>query len=188
MTSTPADYMPALLARLQHTAPEESFALLYAAAEQHPRDPRPVLLLAAELVHAREIDRAEAAYLVALQRAPDWPIARFQLGLLQFTCARPAAALATWAPLERLAQDDPLRLFKAGIQALLEGRTDEARRLVADGLARNTVNAPLNRDMQLLLERVDELAAASRGAARAAPIDAPSPEGGHLFMNAYRTR
>jgi Flp pilus assembly protein TadD len=185
VTQTPADPFQDVLARLRGASRHEALVLLGDAADQYPRDPRPLLLLAAEFAHGKDLDRAEAAYLGALQRAPDFAIARFQLGLLQLTSGRPAAAQATWAPLDALAADDPLRLFKQGLEALSQDRFAAAREHILQGISRNTANPPLNRDMQKVLDRMTQagvIDARDPGAGRAAV----APEaGGHVLVSNY---
>lgn len=154
MTQPTTDPFKEILSRLQRANRQEAMILLGDAADRYPTDPRPLLLLAAELAHAKQIDKAEAAYIGALQRAPGFAIARFQLGLLQLTSGRPSAAMATWGPLEALDDDDPLRLFKQGLEALAQDRFEDADRLIREGIAKNTTNPPLNSDMQKVLERM----------------------------------
>lgn len=193
MTAQEKDYFPELLRNVQARKGEDLIALLDLAAREHPADPRPLLLLAAEFVHAKRLDQAEAAYLVALQRAPGFAIARFQLGLLLLTSGRPAAAFATWAPLEQLDEKEPLRLFKRGLEAMAHDQFERARQLLLSGIALNKVNPALNRDMQKVLDRLAELAAA--GAPAAAPEKAPapakqseaaSPGEAHVLVSSYR--
>lgn len=176
------DYMPALMQRLQapHLDPQQAIGLLADAAEEHPEDARPLLLLAAEYMELRDLDRAEAAYVAALLRAPAFPIARFQLGLLQFTSGRPVVALTTWAPLAALPDGDPLRLFTAAFECLARNDFGPARTLLLEGIAANTSNPPLNNDMRMLLQRIDEQQASL------APGDAgPAPDGDHFLVSAY---
>lgn len=169
MTTPPPDYFPALLQQLQQADDATARALLEQAASEHPRDPRPLLLMAGGLASSGNYDAAEGAYTLALQRAPDFALARFQLGLLQLTGARPGAAFATWAPLERLPDADPLRLFKRAFEALAADRVDEARDLFAKGIDENKANEPLNRDMRMVIERIEKL--------RSPPGDAPGTPG-----------
>ena len=189
MTDTPRDYMAGLLTRLGQKDGASARALLEQAVQDHPGDPRPLLLLAAELVHEKELDRAEATYIAVLQLAPAYAIARFQLGLLQLTSARPAAAFATWGPLEALADDDPLRLFKQGLEALARDDFEEARRRLVAGMAHDLENPALNRDMQLVLDRI--AGAPSAGAQRgypAAPGSAAdaAADDDHFLVSTYR--
>lgn len=189
MTNTPADYLPELLARLRQVTPERADALLEAAALDHPRDPRPLLLLAARLVEARQVDRAEGMYTLALQRDPGFAPARFQLGLLQLTNGRVVAAGATWAPLEELDAREPLRLFANGMRALVEDRFADARALLVAGIAENQTNAPLNRDMRLVLERIAHLGGTPAAAPEPDAPDASRPGApqapGHFLASLY---
>jgi tetratricopeptide (TPR) repeat protein len=177
-----ADYIADLLQRIATAPPDQAAALLLDAAQMHPDDARPLLLLGAEFAQAREYDRAEAAYLAAVQRAPQFAIARFQLGLLQFTSGRPAVATLTWAPLDELPEGEPLRIFKRGIECLARDAFDEARTLLEQGIAANTSNPALNRDMQMLLQRI----AQQQGSA--VPSEEASEEtGAHFLVSAYKT-
>lgn len=174
------DYLPALVQRLAQSDSAGARGLLERAAQEHPGDARIFLLLAADHMQAQEIDRAEASYIAALQLAPDLAIARFQLGLLQFTSGRPAAALATWALLDLLDPGDPLRLFKSGLQALAQDRFDETRRYLQQGIAANSTNPALNRDMELVLA---EMARRNLGAHE---DGAPAAGGeGHFLVSSY---
>jgi Flp pilus assembly protein TadD len=192
MPDAAPDYLPDLLRRLQILQGDGSAVMqsLEQAALEHPGDARVFLLLGAERMHGKDVDGAEAAYIAALQLAPTFHIARFQLGLLQLTSGRPAAALSTWTPLDQLDDKDPLRLFKTGLEFLAQDRFEEARRWLMQGIAQNQSNPPLNRDMQMVLDRVAHLGAC------AGPVEQgdgmPDPEttapgsGDHFLVSAYR--
>jgi Flp pilus assembly protein TadD len=180
------DYMAGLLSQLEHSDGASARRLLEEAARAYPQDARPLTLLAAQHVHAGEIDRAEACYIEALQRSPDLAIARFQLGLLQLTSARPAAAQATWAPLDALGDGDPLRLFKTGLELLAQDRFDDARRLLMQGIARNESNPPLNRDMRMVLDRIAQLQSGGARPGREPDPPAPADTDGHFLVSSYR--
>jgi len=148
---------------------------------------------------AKNLDLAEAAYITAVQRAPDLDIARFQLGLLQLTTARSAGALATWGPLDRLPGEHPLRLFKQGLVCLTQDRFVEALPFLREGILRNPGNPPLNMDMQRLIDLLDppkrssELDPASEQASPKTEVgleDQPiAPEvAGHFLLSAYRNQ
>ena len=183
---TAADYMNDLLLRLQRATADEAVDLLLEAADAHPADARPLLLLAAEFAQAREYDRAEAVYVAALQRAPQFTIARFQLGLLQFTSGRPAVATVTWAPLDELPEDDPLRLFKQAFECLKRDDFAGADALLKRGIANNTQNPPLNRDMQMMLERLAAQQQKPAEAPAAPGAEAEAPATAHFLVSAYK--
>jgi tetratricopeptide (TPR) repeat protein len=176
------DYFPDLMSRLAR-APVDALPELLGAIAEHPRDARPWLLLAAEHAGAGRIDDAEAAYISALQLAPRFAIARFQLGLLQLSAGRPAAARATWEPLRQLDQHDPLRLFAQGLEYLAEDNFDAAAHWIRQGMAHNTDNPMLTQDMQKVLDRIRQL-----------PNEADSGDtaeeasGAHFLVSAYGNR
>lgn len=196
------DYLSGLLQQLQQAEAADVEQLLLDAAAAHPTDARPLLLLAAQYAHTQDIDRAEASYIAALQRAPDFAIARFQLGLLQFSSARPAAALATFAPLEQLGNSHPLRLFKNAFECLAQDRLQDARAWLQKGIVNNTDNAPLNQDMQKMIRQIDALQSSSRNDNDNAKNSIPNAEPGtqaeqtsatsateveeHFLVSAYR--
>jgi tetratricopeptide (TPR) repeat protein len=177
------DPLPSVLERLKKADASSALKVLEEAAAEHPSDTRLLLLLAAQLVHAQQLDRAEAVYSLALQLQPDFAIARFQLGLLQLSSGRPAIARLTWGPLEALGAEHPLRLFKTGLEHLSEDRFVEARRCLEEGIARNQENLPLNGDMRKVLERIAAVAPAS---AQSSAQEHGTEE--HVLVSSYRNR
>jgi Flp pilus assembly protein TadD len=176
------DYLTELMERIAppRVAAAEALQLLLRACEAHPNDPRPLALLGGHFMEQRDLDRAEAAYLTALQRAPDFAIARFQLGLMQFTSGRPVVASTTWAALDALGEDHPLALFKRAFEHVAQDDLTQARRLLLEGIARNTANEALNHDMRVVLDRIG-----------GSPEDTQGKEGapqGHFLLSAYQKR
>lgn len=119
-----------------------------------PESALPPFLLAANLAQTREYDRAEGAYIHALQLQPDFAVARFQLGLLQLTSGRPAAAFSTWVPLSLLGDEHPLCLFAAGLIQMAQDRFETAKDLLRRGIERNADNPFLNQDMTMVINRI----------------------------------
>ncbi|UGQ47980.1 hypothetical protein [Massilia endophytica] len=115
----------------------------------------------------------------ALALSPDMPLARFQLGMLLVTSGRMDEARSAWAPLDGLGDGHPLQLFKAGVLHLVSEEFDEAGRCIAAGIAANTVNQALNRDMQRVLERLEQ------GAAPAPQAPVAADAAPHLAVAAY---
>ncbi|SHN17796.1 hypothetical protein SAMN05192549_105177 [Duganella sacchari] len=183
--STDEDYLPALLRDIALLDSEATLVQLHAAAQQHAGDARPLLLLAAEYAQARAYDQAEGAYISALRRDPGLAIARFQLGLLQLSSGRPAAASATWAPLAALPEDNALRRFKTGLEALAEDRFADAAQWLRAGMMVNHSNPMLNTDMQRFLDaiaRIGQTAAVTAETASEAEEDADTS---HFLVSAY---
>jgi tetratricopeptide (TPR) repeat protein len=186
---TEDDYLLPLLRQLPALDSATSLARLQAAADSHPTDPRPLALIAAEYAQAKAYDQAEGAFIAALRRAPDYVPARFQLGLLQLSSGRPAAASATWEPLSELPDDNEYRLFKTGLDCLAQNRFAEAAQWLRSGLAANHSNPALNTDMQRFLVQIDRIESSQSAMPvagddqLAAPEDQATAE--HFLVTAY---
>jgi len=185
------DYFPELLKTMERLDPAAIQQTLLQAANEHSLDPRPLLLIAAQYAQAGQMDAAEASYIAALQRSPGFAIARFQLGLLQFSSGRPAAAFATWAPLNALEENHPLRLFKTGLEFLAEDKFQEAEHWLRRGTECNKENAPLNHDMQLFLTEIGRLQTQEPMRSQATPSKSDAAENvasddKHFLVSAYR--
>jgi tetratricopeptide (TPR) repeat protein len=182
--------LAALLRQVRAVDQAQGLALLRMAVQEQGDDPRPQLLLAGNYAQARQWDNAEAVYADLLQRYPDYPIARFQLGLLQFTSGRAATALVTWRNLDGLAADDPLRLFKTGFTFLARDAFEQAVACFREGMAHNTANPPLNADIALVIERILSVAPnadAARDASGKTASDLPPTEPeSHVLVQGYR--
>lgn len=118
----------------------------------HPADPRLHFLKGSLLAALRHYEAGEAAMAYAVLLAPGYEIARFQLGLLQLSSAKPDAARTTLAPLLDLADDNPLKLFAEGLTLLIGDELAQAIDRLEAGIARNQMNPALNRDMQMLID------------------------------------
>lgn len=108
----------------------------------------PQFLLGAEYAAVGDIGKAEAAFANAVRLAPDFPMARYQLGLLQFSSGRAAVGLLTWHPLLALPESDPLPYFVRGFSALVQDRFEDALAFYEQGLKRNTTNPALSSDIE----------------------------------------
>lgn len=180
------DYLPPLLQDIAMLDSVATLERLNAAADQHPHDARPLLLIAAEYAQAKAYDQAEAAFIGALRRDPDFAVARFQLGLLQLTSGRPAAASATWAPLSELPEDNEFRLFKTGLDALAQDRFAEAAQWLRAGIAANHSNPALNRDMQRFLAEIARIEGSPPDDGGQPDATAEQASGEHFLVSAYR--
>lgn len=95
----------------------------------------------------------------SVELAPEFAIARFQLGFFLLTSGDPAEALSVWGPLALLPKDHYLRMFVAGLTHLIRDEFGETIRHLEAGIAANPENLPLNRDMQLIIDEVRGLEA-----------------------------
>jgi tetratricopeptide (TPR) repeat protein len=132
---------------------------------EYPDDPRLHFLRGSILASIGRPIEAMPALRRAVELAPDFAIARFQLGFFQLTSGEAANALSTWGPLALLPESNYLRMFVAGLTHLIRDEFEEAIAQLRAGIAANEENPPLNRDMQLIVEQTSTLLAGSRSAA-----------------------
>lgn len=93
----------------------------------------------------------------AVELAPDFVLARFQLGFFQLTSGEAADALGTWGPLALLPADHYLRLFVGGLTHLIRDEFADALEQLRAGMAANLENPPLNNDMAMLAGQIEQL-------------------------------
>ncbi|QRY35497.1 hypothetical protein JVX96_29775 (plasmid) [Variovorax sp. PDNC026] len=163
------------------------------ATASKPQDGLPQFLLGAEYAALGEMKQAETAFANATLLAPGFPMARYQLGLLQFSSGRAGVALLTWQPLLELPESDPLPHFVRGFAALAQDHFDEALRYYGQGLERNTSNAALSNDIQKVVSSIHALGVQvqSVGGDRAG-VAAQDPAGGdedasnHVLLANYQ--
>jgi len=129
-------------------------------------------LLGAELAQQGEYEQAVLEMTLAVELQPSLHVARFQLGLLHLTLARPSEALAAWAPLDALPDGSYLKSFKQGLDALIRDDFANCIGSLERGIAANTVNAPLNRDMALIIDKCRAALAQQPAPPKQAPASA----------------
>ncbi len=166
---------------------EAALALFSQAALAEPASGIPYLLMGAEYAALGQIDKAEAAFANAVLLAPGLAIARYQLGLLQFSSARAAIALVTWQPLLELGESSPLPCFVLGFTALAQDDFDTARTCLERGIALNTDNPPLTADIQKVLQRMDAALMTSEAGEEAPPAEHAfdDREESHVLLSNY---
>ncbi|HEU4652723.1 MAG TPA: hypothetical protein VFS47_01990 [Steroidobacteraceae bacterium] len=136
-----------------------------------PRNAELRYLLAAEYAQTGDYDSAVLEFSAAIALNPLLHVARFQLGLLHLTLGQPHHTTAVLAPLESLDDTAFLKHFKRGLESLI--RDDFAASLdsLEKGIELNTTLPPLNKDMRLLIERINgALAEQKQSAAGAEPV------------------
>jgi tetratricopeptide (TPR) repeat protein len=154
--------------------------LLRQAIEADPQDARPHVALAGILAAREQMDEAIAAMKHAVELEPTFDAARFQLGMMQFTCGHVADAQRTWALLDQLEVTHPLRLFKEGMRHLANDRFDACLHALREGVAVCPVPS-LAKEMQRVIDKVNALPAPAIESAR------PPSTGGerHVLLNRY---
>lgn len=165
------------------------------ACRAAPTDGLAAFLLGSEYAAAGDVERAEAALADATRLAPDLSIARYQLGLLQFSSGRAAVALLTWEPLLAAGGAEPLGHFVLGHAALARDDFAEAREHYLRGLASGSTNAALAADIQKIVDRLpiqaDAASAGQHGHAEEslAPQLARNPQHAeHVLLAGYQNQ
>ena len=136
---------------------QDDLEQLRQAALQDPRNGRLRYLLGAEMAQQRDYAGAVLELSAAIALDPFLHAARLQLGLLHLTRNEPQHMLTVLAPLEELQDDSPLKHFKRGLEALARDDLSSCLAALRHGIGLNTQNAALNRDMALIVERVQAL-------------------------------
>ena len=166
-----------------------ALALLKRAIHEEPEAPEPHFLAAAEYASRGDLDFAEQEFGLAVLLDPGMAVARYQLGLLQYSSGRVAAAQVSWLPLLDLADSSPLPHWVQGFMALAQDRYPAARQYFEAGLAQHQDNPPMASDIRKVLLAMDALAPADAadGASASAAFD-PTPENelSHVLLSNYR--
>lgn len=183
-TTDPDALLREAIAASQRHDSEAALALLARVSEIAPQAAIPHLLTAGELAQAGRHAEAESAFARALLADPELHIARFQLGLLQFTSGNAAMALLTWQPLLALGDGHALLLFAQGFTQLAQDNMSEAARLFHAGMEANTDNAPLNADIRMVLQRMAETIGTDRPPTPASASTEPVTDT-HVLLSNY---
>lgn len=123
----------------------------------YPNDPRLHFLRGSVLAEDRRYLEGRAAIRHAIELAPDFAVARFQLGFLEFTSGEAELAAQTWAPLAALPASNAFRLFSEGLMRLPADDVEGAVIRLREGIHANAENSVLNRDILMLIEKLGEL-------------------------------
>lgn len=138
---------------------DAALALFSQASALAPTSGIPAFLIASEQAAAGNIEAAEAAFANAVLLAPGFTLARYQLGLLQFSSARAAVAFLTWQPLFDLPETDPLGHFVRGFAELAQDHFEPALGHFRAGLGCPEGNPAVAGDIQKVIEKVEQLRA-----------------------------
>jgi tetratricopeptide (TPR) repeat protein len=148
-------------------------------------------LIGSEWAATGRFDHAEAEFANAVLLDSSLLVARYQLGLIQFSSGRAAVALLTW---EALLQEDTskqdakaLAAFVRGHAALAQDDFAQALEQYQLGLDCSVSNPALAGDVRKMMSRIAELGKASSAPAQAA-TDAPDDseqEASHVLLSNY---
>jgi Flp pilus assembly protein TadD len=123
----------------------------------YPNDPRLHFLMGSVLAGLNRAVEAHASLSRAVELAPDFHLARYQLGFFQLTSGEADRALATWGPLLRLPESTYLRHFVEGLTAFIRDEFGAALEHMRRGIALNQENEPMNNDIRLLMAEAQKL-------------------------------
>ena len=154
---------------------EAALDLFAQASALRPASGVPHFLIGSEHASAGRMDEAEAAFANAVLLAPEFALARYQLGLLHFSSQRAALALVTWQPLFELPDADPFGHFVRGFAALAQDAFAEALQHLQRGLACEAGNPAVAEDIRKVVVAVEALAARSE----------PTPDAAHVLLAGY---
>jgi tetratricopeptide (TPR) repeat protein len=171
MTLCSDEEMAQLLQAMQSDAPDE-LMLAERMIDAYPEDARLHFLRGSLLAGSGRPIEAHASLSRAVALAPDFALARFQLGFFELTSGEAARALATWEPLDALPPDRYLAHFVTGLRHLIADQFGATIVALEAGIVLNDENPPLNRDMQLIIDECSALA--DRQPAAPAPADEAS--------------
>jgi tetratricopeptide (TPR) repeat protein len=160
---------------------EEALGLFEQAREADPASGIPHFLIGSEYASLGDFAAAEGAFANAVLLSPDFPLARYQLGLLQFSSQRPGVAMLTWQPLLDLPEEDALLHFVRGLSALARNAFEDALRHFHTGLACEPANPALCGDIRQLVEAVQKLQDRQGDTAGEVPVT-------HVLLSAYGGR
>jgi hypothetical protein len=158
-------YANEIIAMLDNMGVEE----LRSAVVNDPRNAELRYLLGAEMAQQQDYNGAVMEMSAAIALNPTLHTARLQLGLLHLTMARPDHTVVVLAPLEELPDSAALKYFKRGLEALIRDDFAGCTANLQKGIELNEENAPLNKDMAMLMDKVAALVASQPGTATDSP-------------------
>ena len=161
--------------------PAQALRLFAQAAAAAPAWALPHFLLGSEYAAQSDVAKAETALANAVLLDPELHIARYQLGLLQFSSGRAAAALVTWQPLAGSEGLQGLPAFVRGFAALAQDDFAAAQQCFEEGLAQPDTNAAVAGDIHKVLADLQTLLAPKAEAVQQTQLHPAS----HVLVAAY---
>ena len=120
--------------------------------DQYPSDERLHFLKGLLKADEQDYNGARASMRSAIDLAPNYHVARFQLGFLLLAAGEPHSAQEVWGPLHSLPTDNYLYIFVQGLCRLINGDFSQTVKFLEDGIARNREKPIMNRDMQMVVD------------------------------------
>lgn len=170
---------------LDHDEPSGTSKNMQAAGLQH-------FMLASSLASAGESHQAEEEFARSVLLAPNFPLARYQLGFLQFILGRIALAQLTWQPLlspkEETPESNTLMRFVQGFSALAADDLGKALAFFEAGLSYRFENEALLDDVRKIMGRIRGTASDTNrnlDAPHGTPPPTIEPSDAHVLLNGY---
>jgi tetratricopeptide (TPR) repeat protein len=171
----PDSDMEKLVAALS-TPGGDDLAPIDALLLQYPDDPRLHFMRGSVLAGMSDHIKAHAALSRAVEIAPEYAIARYQLGFFELTSGEADKALATWGPLLRAPKNNYLRVFVEGMAHVIRDEFEEAFAKFEKGIELNQENLPMNGDIELLMRELKAKMDAGTGGGDATDKDESDDE------------
>ncbi|WP_298303591.1 hypothetical protein [uncultured Erythrobacter sp.] len=121
---------------------------------EYPNDPRLHFMRGSILAGQADHIKAHESLSRAVEIAPEYAIARYQLGFFELTSGEADRALATWGPILRAPKDNYLRVFVEGMVHVIRDEFSEAIAKFENGISLNQENLPMNGDIELLMREL----------------------------------
>lgn len=173
--------LTALAATITEDA-EQGLLELAAALAAYPGDPRLHFLQGSVLAGQARYAEGIQAMRRAVDLAPGYDVARFQLGFLHLTSGDASAALQSWAPLRDLPSGSSLRWFVEGLTHLSQDAFAEAVAALQEGMRQADVIPEMAADMQKI---VDALPDAGQASSDGEDAQAGQTSADHLLLQRY---
>ncbi|MFT3806736.1 tetratricopeptide repeat protein [Arenimonas sp.] len=158
----------------------EAVSMLKTLVERDSNHVFGTYLLAAEHMQLGMVDRAEAGFRRTVELAPDFPMARFQLGQLYLVKGDAESARAVLAPVAALPENMALGHYAKGLIAAANEDADHAIAELQAGLACEQDVPAMTADMQRVLDNLRAL----QGGGQPAPT-MPTGNAAPLYLSNY---
>jgi len=164
---------------------EGACRLFQQAIEAAPAWPLPLFMLGSERASVSDFERAEALFAGAVLLDPAFHLARYQLGLLQFSGGRPQVALLTWGPLAQLPGEEPFPHLLQGFIALQADAFPEAMQHFETALPLAAANAGMQSDIRQIMRGIAEKLGMTPQPAQGEPDAAADSTAEHVLLSNY---
>lgn len=172
--------MSFVLSAMQGTD-EHALNVLNETLASWPQDGRLWFLRGSVYASQQRHGEARTDFVQTLTLAPDLHVARFMLGLLELLNGLVAQASQSWLPLDRLSEDDTLRVLKDGLLSLAGDRFDDALDKLNRGMQLNRQHPLINDYVRAVIAKITAEAKTGDPAKNSA-----AEQHDHLLLSGYQ--